>query len=156
MRQDWPSTSDGDAGMNVTENRKLMELLFAAVAAGDRASFFDHISDDVVMRITGRYSWSRTFRGKEALSRELYGYLATLLAEGRKTLPLRFIAEGDHVVVEAVGEMRTRDGIPYNNEYCLIYRLSGGKIVEIREYCDSALCERVLGPFPQQAGRAAD
>jgi hypothetical protein len=39
------------------------------------------------------------------------------------------------------------------NEDCLIYRLQvyrlqGGKIVEITEYCDSALCESVLGTFP--------
>jgi hypothetical protein len=29
-----------------------------------------------------------------------------------------------------------------------VYRLANGKIVEIREYCDSALCEAVLGVFP--------
>jgi ketosteroid isomerase-like protein len=44
--------------------------------------------------------------------------------------------------------MRTKDGQPYNNDYCLIYRLRDGRIVEIREYCDSALTEAVLGPFP--------
>jgi hypothetical protein len=33
----------------------------------------------------------------------------------------------------------------------MIYRLKGGKIVEIREYCDSALTEAVLGKFPAVA-----
>jgi len=141
--------------MSAAENRNLMERLFAGVAAGDRTSLVDHIADDVVMRVTGHNSWSQTFRGKQALSRDLYGYLATLLAEGRRTVPLRFIADGDHVVVEAVGEMRTKDGVPYNNEYCLIYRLKDGKIVEIREYLDSALCERVLGAFPAQRKRVS-
>ncbi len=141
--------------MSATENRELMERLFAAVVAGDRKPLVDHIADDVVMRITGRNSWSQTFHGKEAWLRDLHGYLATLLADGRKTVPLRFIADGDHVVVEAEGEMRTKDGVAYNNEYCLIYRLSGGKIVEIREYLDSALCERVLGPFPEERKRRA-
>jgi len=140
--------------MSAAENRELMERLFAAVATGDRAPLVDRIADDVVMRITGANSWSQTFCGKKAWLRDLHGYLATLLAD-RKTVPLRFIAEGDHVVVEAVGEMRTRDGVAYNNEYCLIYRLSGGKIVEIREYLDSALCERVLGQFPEERKRAA-
>jgi ketosteroid isomerase-like protein len=50
-------------------------------------------------------------------------------------------------VVEGRGEMTSKTGVPYNNEYCLIYRLREGKIVEITEYNDSALCERVLGPF---------
>ncbi|HWZ39527.1 MAG TPA: hypothetical protein VNY08_14625 [Bradyrhizobium sp.] len=56
---------------------------------------------------------------------------------------------------EARGEMETRAGASYDNHYCLIYRIDGGKIREIREYQDSTLCERVLGPFPQQGKRAA-
>jgi ketosteroid isomerase-like protein len=86
--------------------------------------------------------------GKAALVRDLYGYLSTLLAEGRRTIAHRFIADGDHVVVEARGDMVTKAGVRYQNEYCLVYRLANGKIVEIREYCDSALCEAVLGVFP--------
>jgi ketosteroid isomerase-like protein len=141
--------------MSAAENKKLMEGIFARVAAGDRAAFVDALADDVTMRVTGRYSWSRTFTGKAALLRELYGYLQTLLAEGRRTIPLRFIADGDHVVVEARGEMKTKAGVRYDNEYCLIYRLKDGRIVEIREYCDSALTEAVLGKFPEPATTAS-
>jgi hypothetical protein len=140
--------STGVFAVGAAENLKLMQDLFARIAAGDRAAFVDCLADDVTMRVTGHYSWSRTFKGKAALLRDLYGYLATLLADGRRTVPLRFVAGDDHVVVEARGEMRTKAGIAYNNEYCLIYRLQDGKIVEIREYCDSALTEAVLGKFP--------
>jgi hypothetical protein len=136
--------------VGAAENKKMMEELFARIAAGDRSTFADCLADDVTMRVTGHYSWSRTFAGKPALLRDLHGYLATLLAE-RRTIPLRFIAGDDHVVVEARGEMTTKAGVPYNNEYCLIYRLKDGKIVEIREYCDSALTEAVLGKFPAVA-----
>jgi ketosteroid isomerase-like protein len=145
---------DGELAMGATENRKLMESIFARVAAGDRSALVDALADDVTMRVTGHYSWSRTFKGKAALVRELYGYLNTLLAEGRRTIPLRFIAGDDHVVVEAQGDMRTKAGVPYENEYCLIYRLRDGRIVEIREYCDSALTEAVLGKFPEPAKEA--
>jgi ketosteroid isomerase-like protein len=134
--------------MSAADNKRLMQTIFEKIAAGDRAAFVDSLADDVVMRVTGQNSWSQTFRGKDALLRDLYGYLATLVAEGRRTIPHRLIADGDHVVVEAVGEMQTKAGVPYNNDYCLIYRLRDGKIVEIREYLDSALCERVLGPYP--------
>jgi len=134
--------------MSAADNKRLIETIFAKIAAGDRAAFIDSLADDVTMRVTGQNSWSKTFRGKDALLRDLYGYLGTLLAEGRRTVPQRLIADGDQVVVEAVGEMRTKAGVPYNNDYCLIYRLRDGKIVEIREYLDSALCERVLGPYP--------
>jgi uncharacterized protein len=142
---------DGEFAMGATENRKLMESIFAQIAAGDRAAFVEALADDVTMRVTGQYSWSRTFKGKAALLRELYGYLNTLLAEGRRAIPLRIFADGDHVVVEARGDMKTKAGIRYDNEYCLIYRLRDGRIVEIREYCDSVLTEAVLGKFPEPA-----
>lgn len=141
--------------MTASANKQLMQDLLAKAAAGDRAPYIDAIADDVTMVVTGQYSWSQTFRGKEALLRNLYGHLASLLADGRRTIPLRFLAEDDHVVVEGKGEMRTKAGQPYNNDYCLIYRLRDGRIVEIRESCDSALTEAVLGPFPaalKQAG----
>ncbi|CCE06287.1 conserved hypothetical protein [Bradyrhizobium sp. STM 3843] len=134
--------------MSAAANKQLLQDIFAAVATGNRQPLLDHLADEVTMQVTGQNSWSQTFRGKEALVRDLYGYLATLLADGRRTVPLRFIADDDHVVVEAKGEMRTKAGIPYNNAYCLIYRLQNGRIVEIREYCDYALTEAVLGPFP--------
>jgi ketosteroid isomerase-like protein len=133
--------------VSAADNKKLIENLFAAIAAGNRTLFMETLADDVTMRVTGHYSWSQTFEGKEALTRDLYGYLATLVADGRRTIPFNIVAGGDHVVVEAVGEMQTKAGVPYNNDYCLIYRLKDGKIVEIREYCDSALTEKVLGPY---------
>src|SRR3981189_39491 len=136
-----PGLTNGEAAMSAVENKELMQNLFARIAAGDRAAFVDCLADDVTMRVTGQYSWSRTFKGKAALLRELYGYLSTLLAGGRGPIPLRFFADQDHVVVEARGEMKTKSGVRYENEYCLIYRLKDGKIVEIREYCDSVLTE---------------
>ncbi len=141
--------------MSATENKKLMERIFAGVAAGERALFLESLADDVTMCVTGQYSWSQTFKGKTSLLRDLHGHLRTLLAESRRTIPLRFIADGDYVVVEARGDMVTKEGVRYNNDYCLIYRLESGKIVEIREYQDSTLCERVLGEFPASRMRAA-
>jgi ketosteroid isomerase-like protein len=134
--------------LSAMENKKLMQDIFAAVAAGNRALLLESLADDVTMRVTGQNSWAQTFKGKASLVRDLYGYLSTLLADGRRTIAHRFIADGDHVVVEARGDMMTKAGVRYENEYCLVYRLQDGKIVEITEYCDSALCEAVLGKYP--------
>jgi uncharacterized protein len=141
--------------LSATENKKLMQDIFAAVAAGNRAMFLDSLADDVTMRVTGKNSWSQTFEGKASLVRDLYGYLSTLLTDDRRTIAHRFIADGDHVVIEARGDMTTKTGVRYDNEYCLIYRLENGKIVEIREYLDSALCEAVLGAYPEHRARMA-
>jgi ketosteroid isomerase-like protein len=131
-------------------NKQLMEAIFAEIEAGNGAPFVATLADEVVMRVTGQYSWSRTFTGKEAVMRDLYGYVRSLVERGSRTVPLRIFADGDHVIVEARGAMKTKAGEKYDNEYCLIYRFAGGRIVEMREYCDSVLCERRLGLF--QAG----
>jgi uncharacterized protein len=44
----------------------------------------------------------------------------------------------------------TKTGQRYDNHYCLVYRVVDGKITEIKEYLDSDLVERVLGPFPEE------
>jgi ketosteroid isomerase-like protein len=37
----------------------------------------------------------------------------------------------------------------------MVWRIENGRIKEIKEYCDSALVERVLGKFPQERKVAA-
>jgi len=133
--------------MSAAENKRLMQEIFARVAVGDGSLFVEHLADDVVMRVSGQNSWSQTFTGKQSVLRDLFGVVRERTSGVRKTIPLRFVADDDVVVIEARGEMTSRTGAPYNNEYCLIYRLRDGKIVEITEYNDSALCERVLGTF---------
>lgn len=137
--------------MSAAENKKLMEAIFAGIAQGDSALFVASLSDDVTLRVTGQYSWSRTFVGKASVLRDLFGYVGSLVQRGGRTVAHRFIADGDFVVVEARGDMVTKAGVPYANDYCLVYRLQDGRIVEMTEYNDSILCERVLGPFPTAA-----
>ena len=135
--------------MSAEANKKLMQEAFAEIEGGKGTLFAAMLADDVVMRVTGQYTWSRTFEGKDSVLRDLYGYVRSLVEQGSRTVPLRFIADGDYVVVEARGDMTTKKGEKYDNEYCLIYRFDGGKIVEMREYCDSVLCEQRLGLFPK-------
>ena len=57
--------------MSAADNKKLIETIFTKFAAGDRTLFVDSLADDVTMRVTGQNSWSQTFRGKQALFRDL-------------------------------------------------------------------------------------
>ena len=140
--------------MTAAANKKLMETILAGVAAGDRTLFVDAMADDVTMTVTGQYSWSQTFHVKESVLRDLYGYVASLVKQ-RRSVPFRLIADDEWVVVEARGDMETHAGERYDNHYCLLYRIENGKIREMREYQDSTLCERVLGPFPKDRKLAA-
>ena len=141
---------------DTASNKKLIQQIFAAAgspdpAVRDRALFVASLADDAIWTVTGQYSWSRTFTGKEAILNDLHGQVRSRLAERTRTIAHRFIADGDCVAVEAKGDNVTREGMRYDNDYCLVFRLEGGKIKEIREYCDSILTEKALGKFPQNA-----
>ena len=145
---------------DTASNKKLIEQIFAAAgstdpAVRDRALFVASLADDATWTVTGQYSWSRTFTGKQSILNDLHGHVRSRLAERARTIAHRFIADGDHVAVEAKGNNVTREGVRYDNDYCLVFRFEDGKIKEIREYCDSVLTEKALGPFPQPARRAA-
>ena len=141
--------------MSAQANKKLIQDIFAAAAnpdpaARDRALFVASLADDVTWVVTGQYSWSRTFTGRESVLNDLHGHVRSLLVDRVRTIAHRFIADGDHVVVEARGNNLTKAGIRYDNDYCLVFRLANGKIREVREYCDSVLTEKALGRFPER------
>lgn len=134
--------------MSANENRQLMKDIFAGLAVGDSKLFVATLHDDVVMRVTGQYSWAQTFKGKASLLQDLYGYFRTRIEGISKTVPLQIIADQEFVAVEAKGDMFAKSGVRYDNDYCLVFRLRDGKIVEMREYCDSVLTETALGKYP--------
>src|ERR1700712_775743 len=136
--------------MGTESDKKLIEAIFAAAAnpdpaARDRSLFAASLADDVTWVVTGQYSWSRTFTGKEQILRDLHGHVRSLLVDPTRTIADRFIAGDGHVVVEARGNNLTRTGVRYDNDYCLVFQLENGKIRRIREYCDSVLTEKALG-----------
>jgi len=85
---------------------------------------------------------------------ELFAPLRAKMAGPIRNRPIRLVAEGDLVVVEVRGANTTRDGKAYNNNYCNVIRLEGGKLKELVEYCDTALVDAVLGD-PADAKPAA-
>ncbi len=127
--------------MSAAANKQLMQEIFAAAAnpdpaVRDRALFVASLADDAQWVVTGRYSWSRTFTGKQSILNDLHGHVRSLLVERARTVAHRFIADGDYVVVEAKGDNLTKTGVRYDNDYCLVFRLEDGKIREVREYCE--------------------
>lgn len=140
--------------MSAEANKKLVQQIFADSAARSGTTFVDNLADDATWIVTGQYSWSRTFTGKQSVLNDLHGHVRSRLVERTRTIAHRFMADGDYVVVEAKGDNITREGVRYDNDYCLVFRLENGRIKEVKEYCDSVLVERALGPFPTQHIRA--
>jgi ketosteroid isomerase-like protein len=142
------TTIDWRSAMSAADNKKLVQQIYTDAANRSGTTFIDNVADDVRWVVTGQYSWSRTFEGRDAIVNDLHGHVRSVLAERARTVAFNFIAEGNYVVVEAKGDNVTKTGVRYDNDYCMVWRLQDGRIKEIREYCDSVLTEKALGRFP--------
>ncbi|HLY92564.1 MAG TPA: nuclear transport factor 2 family protein [Candidatus Angelobacter sp.] len=131
--------------MSAQDNKQIVQAIFAELAQGNSRPLVEAMADDFSWTVSGSNRWAGTYTGKQAVLNDLLGQLRARI-EGRiKTIPHRFIAEGDFVVVEARGSNTTKDGRPYNNAYCFVIELAGGKLRAITEYMDTELVTSVLG-----------
>lgn len=130
--------------MGAVENKRLMQDVFSELSKGNSKPFVESLADDVRWTVVGTTRWSKTFQGKQTVITELLGPLRSQLADQMRVTAHRFIAEGDHVVVEGRGHATTKAGKPYDNTYCWIYRIADGKVQELTEYMDTALVMAAL------------
>lgn len=126
-------------------NRARLEYVFAETGRGNGRPFIDALAEDANWTITGTTGWSKTYRGKAAILNELIAPLRRVLASPMKTHARRFIAEGDLVVVEGRGQNVTRDGRPYENDYCWVFEFRDGEVAALTEYADTELFRSALG-----------
>jgi hypothetical protein len=130
--------------MSATENKQVVQTMYAALAKGNLWKYLAPLADDVRFTLIGATRFSGTFSGKttyEKLLRDL-----TPLFDGRAILtPVNCIAEGDYVVVQVHGKSTTKAGKPYNNTYCMVFRIANGKVQELTEYSDTELITAAFG-----------
>jgi uncharacterized protein len=131
--------------MGASENKHLMQQIFEEMSKGNSELFVASMADDFRWTVTGTTKWSRTYEGKQCVLIELFGPLRARISGRIRTMAHRFIADGDFVVVEARGNNTTKSGMPYNNNYCFVFRLSDNKLKEVTEYFDTELVTRALG-----------
>jgi ketosteroid isomerase-like protein len=141
--------------MNAAANKQIVQRIFEGLAEGNSRPLIEAMAEDFCWDMCGTTSWSRRYDGKQTVIDELFGPLRQVIAGQIKTVPRRFIAEGDTVVVLARGNNVTVAGQPYCNDYCMVCRLRDGKLVELVEYLDTELVTKALGDPPQTTGAAA-
>jgi ketosteroid isomerase-like protein len=130
--------------MSAADNKRAMQAAFDELAQGNGRPFVDLMSDDFTWTITGTTAWSRPYRGKQAVRKELLEPLFASFATQYTNRALRIIAEDDFVVVECRGNVTTKSGKAYNNEYCYVIRFADGKMRELTEYFDTELVTEAL------------
>jgi ketosteroid isomerase-like protein len=131
--------------MSAEENKQLVQTWLDETTRGEWQPFAGALADDVRYTLIGSNSWAGTYVGRETVVRDLWLPLTRRYTAPIRIRPHRLVAEGDLVVVEATGDATTRTGVPYQNTYCMIFRLRDGKIAEATEYMDTELTTAVLG-----------
>lgn len=131
--------------MTAAENKTIIQNMFAEMAKGNLNAFLDTMADDARWTIIGTTKFSGTYQGKQQILEKLLGPLAEEVDGGFTLTPENFLADEDHVVIQARGQANTKTGKPYNNTYCLVYRLANGKIQEGTEYLDTEVLTSAFG-----------
>ncbi len=134
--------------MGASENKQLLQQIFAELAKGNSEPLVANMADDFRWTVTGTTAWSRAYDGKKAVLTDLFGSLRARIEGRLKTIPQRFIADGEFVVVEARGDNKTKSGVPYNNTYCFVFRVADGRLKEVTEYMDTLLVNTVFAAEP--------
>jgi uncharacterized protein len=134
--------------MTAARNKKSLQAAFEALSRGDTKPFVDLWAKDFSWTIIGNTPWSKTYRGKESVRKDLMAPLFSRFATQYTNTAIRFIAEGDYVVVECRGHVMTKSGHPYNNTYCYVCRMADGHLEELTEYLDTELVSKALGAPP--------
>ncbi len=131
--------------MDAVDNKQLVRQLYAELSKGNTKSFIDCLAEDIRWTVIGTTKFSGTIEGKQNVVNKLFDRVAAQLNGPTKTTIKNLIAEGEYVVVESSGRVVTTTGKPYNNTYCEIFRLAGGKVKEVTVYLDTALINTVFG-----------
>jgi ketosteroid isomerase-like protein/rhodanese-related sulfurtransferase len=118
-------------------NKRLLEQVFAAFSEGNAQALLDVLAEDVRWTISGTTAWSGVYHGKQTILREVFLPVFSQYAEPYRSNATRFIADGEHVVVEARGCSTTKTGRSFNNAYCYVFHLTDAIVDEVVEYCDT-------------------
>jgi ketosteroid isomerase-like protein len=101
--------------------------------------FFDVVADDVVYEVLYDFpGWPRILRGRAALMAQFRGYGDNIELHAADRLVTHRTDGGRVVVLEyEVHGTILATGVAYDNRFCSIVGIEGGKIAHWRDYMDS-------------------
>ena len=137
-----------DTATRAAHNNQMVTAAFDRWAAGGSGFFTEMLSPDVVWTIEGSGLSAGTYRGRDDFNARAVRPFVSRLRTPVRPVSKRIWAEGDHVIINWVGEAIARDGKPYRNHYVWIFRMQGDKAVEVNAFLDLAPYEDVIRRIP--------
>ena len=123
--------------MSVEANKELVTNFWGAFSKGDIKTAFASLSDEVSWLIPGNLpNLSGLRKGKAEILSFARG-AAKMFPSGLKSELHRVYGDGDTVLIEMTNRGKLFNGRDYENEYCFVFEIEGGKIRRVREYVDT-------------------
>jgi hypothetical protein len=122
--------------MSTEQNADLVRGTWQDIIGGNVDAALANMSDQVSWLIPGDVPNISGFkRGKDEVRKFVAG-IGQAFPQGLQTEIRQTHVAGDTVVVELTNRGKAFNGKDYENEYCFVFELEGGKIRRIREYVD--------------------
>jgi ketosteroid isomerase-like protein len=125
-------------------SKELLERVYQEISNGNVQPLLDSLADDITWTIIGSTPLSGVYRGRDEVTTKLLAGLRARLATPVRFTIERLISEDDYVVMQANGHATTIDGLAYDNTYCIIARITNGKLHELTDYVDTELITNSL------------
>lgn len=121
----------------MTINKQLQKKISEEFAKGNLKFSKSYLADDIKWNILG----DDTIVGKE----QVLEVSKMIQLQSFPVIKIKnVVSEGDYVVIESSGEAKTKNGKPYNQTYCDVFRFNNEKLQEITTYLDTALSKEAL------------
>jgi ketosteroid isomerase-like protein len=131
--------------MTQQENVRTVEAVYAAFGRGDLGALLNTLAEDVVWQHPGPAAipWAGERRGRDEVAQ--FFIAVNQHVEVEQFAPRMFVTSGDEVIVLGHERMRTRTGgRVYHTDWVHAFTVRGGRIVDYREYTDTAAIAEAL------------
>jgi ketosteroid isomerase-like protein len=130
--------------MSVETNKQMVTSTWEAFAKGDIKTAFANMSDEVSWLIPGNLTNLSGVRKGKAAILEFARNAAKTFPNGLQTEINRVYGDGDTVILELTNRGKLANGRDYENEYCFVFEVEGGKIRRVREYVDTQKAKELM------------
>lgn len=124
----------------MTEERKLLETLFAAFNRGDIPFILSHVAEECTLRgtLAPELPYCGNFRGVAGAAKYFEGIAKAL--EPSELVVDRYVCEGEHAVAVARWRGKARaTGKTFDTPLALYFRFRDGKMIDFRGHEDTAV-----------------
>ncbi|MGE5596320.1 MAG: nuclear transport factor 2 family protein [Hyphomicrobiales bacterium] len=124
---------------------EVVRSYFERMGAGDARGAFGLFASPFSYRVMGTTPISHVSHTMaELVENTLRPFTSRLVDSRIEIIPDEYIVDGNAVVVLAHSKSVAVTGMPYENEYAMVFRVEDGKITAICEYLDTALVETAV------------